>query len=192
VPDFGAGKLTLTAGFNISDNKITDRRAFNAFTAQRLFARQESFRLTDGQPSNKINLGATWDIGKLGISLNANRFGKVFLPDSVTAVAANGLAVSAANPAIRDDIRVAKGAAPGDITLKPKWVVDMEVRFNPIEAVQLAVGANNLLDEYPDRLPFGQVGAVNFGVNNSFLPYSGQSPFGFSGRFVYGRISVDF
>lgn len=192
VPDFGAGKLTLTAGFNISDNKITDRRTFSAFTAQRLFARQESLRLTDGQPSDKINLGLTWDIGKFGLSVNANRFGEVLLPDGVTAVAANGLPVTATNPAIRDDIRVAAGTAPGDITLAPKWVVDMEVRFNPIETVQLAVGANNILDEYPDRLPFGQVGAVNFGVNNSFLPYSSQSPFGFSGRFVYGRVSVEF
>jgi iron complex outermembrane recepter protein len=192
VPDFGAGKLTLTAGFNISDNKITDRRTFSAFTAQRLFARQESLRLTDGQPSDKINLGLTWDIGKFGLSVNANRFGEVLLPDGVTAVAANGLPVTATNPAIRDDIRVAAGTAPGDITLAPKWVVDMEVRFNPIESVQLAVGANNILDEYPDRLPFGQVGAVNFGVNNSFLPYSSQSPFGFSGRFVYGRVSVEF
>jgi len=192
VPDFGAGKLTLTAGLNISDNKITDRRTFTAFTAQRLFARQESFRLTDGQPSNKINLGLTWGVGKFGLSMNANRFGEVFLADSVTTVAANGQPVTATNPAIRDDIRVAPGTAPGDISLAPKWVVDMEVRFNVTNAVQFAVGANNLLDEYPDRLPFGQVGAVNFGVNNSFLPYARESPFGFSGRFVYGRVSVDF
>lgn len=192
VPDFGLGKLTLNVGYNINDNKITDRRAFTAFTAQRLFARQESFRLIDGQPSNKFNAGLTWDIGDFGMSLNANRFGKVFLPDSVTTVAANGMAVNAANPAIRDDIRVAKGAAPGDITLAPKWVVDLEVRYKLFETLELAVGANNLLDEYPDRLPFGTVNGVNYGLNNAFLPYSGQSPFGFSGRFVYGRVSVDF
>ena len=82
------------------------------------------------------------------------------------------------------DITVAKGDATGDFTLSPKWVVDFELRFKPVDAVQLAVGANNLLDEYPDRLtPTG---------NNIFLPYSGQSPFGFSGRFVYGRASIDF
>lgn len=192
IPDFGAGKLMLTAGLNISDNKITDRRVFSGFTAQRLFARQESIRLTEGQPSNKVNLGLTWDVGKFGVSLNANRFGKVLLADGVTATALNGQPVSLTNPAVRDDIRIAPGDAPGDISLKPKWVVDMEVRFNPIESVQLAIGANNLLDEYPDRLPFGTVGAVNYGINNSFLPYSGQSPFGFSGRFVYGRVSVEF
>ena len=174
LPDFGAGRFTLTAGLNINDTKITQRRTFSGFTATRLFARPESFRLTDGQPSNKLNLGLEWDNDPFGMSLHANRFGKVFLPVGNVS-----------------DITVAKGV-PGDITLSPKWVVDLEVRFKPTEAVQLAVGANNLLDEYPDRLPFGTVGGFNFGLNNSFLPYSSQSPFGFSGRFLYGRISIDF
>jgi iron complex outermembrane recepter protein len=174
VPDFGAGRFTLTAGYNINDNKITNRRTFSGFTAQRLFARPESFRLTDGQPSNKLNIGLDWEAGKFGLTARGNRYGSVFLP----------------GPSL--DITIPKGSAPGDITLSPKWVMDLEVRFNPVEAVQLAVGANNLLDEYPDRLPFGTVNGFNFGLNNSFLPYSSQSPFGFSGRFVYGRVSVEF
>ena len=79
-----------------------------------------------------------------------------------------------------------------DVTLSPKWVLDLEARFRPVPAVQLAVGANNLLDEYPDRMPYGVVDGYDFGLNNSYLPYSSYSPFGFSGRFVYGRVSVDF
>ncbi len=174
VPDFGMGRLRLNAGLNINSTKITDRRVFSGFTAQRLFARPESLRLTDGQPSDKINLGLSWDFDNLGLTANANRFGKVFLPGP------------------SNDITIAQGAAPGDLTLSPKWVVDLELRFKPTEYISLAVGANNLLDEYPDRLPFGTVGGFNFGQNNAFLPYSSQSPFGFSGRFVYGRVSVDF
>ena len=192
MPDFGAGNFRFNVGYNRNNTKITDRRSFSAFTTQRLFARQESFRLIEGQPSNKFNVGVNWDLGALGMTLNANRYGSVLLPDSVTTVAANGQTVSAANPAIRDDINVAAGDAPGDITLSPKWVVDLEARFKPIPSLELAVGANNLLDEYPDRLPFGTVNGVNFGGNAAFLPYSSQSPFGFSGRFLYGRVSWDF
>lgn len=192
VPDFGMGRLTLTAGFNVNDNTITDRRAFPNFNANRLFARQESLRITDGQPSNKLNLGLNWEKEPFGLTINANRFGEVLIPDAVTTATTNGMPVTVTNPQIRNDIRVAAGDAPGDFTLTPKWVVDLEVRYNPVEFIQLAVGANNLFDEYPDRLPFGTVGGVNFGVNNSFLPYSSQSPFGFSGRFLYGRVSVEF
>ena len=192
MPDFGAGNFRFNAGYNRNNTKITDRRAFSAFSTQRLFARQESFRLVEGQPSNKINLGMNWDAGPFGATVNANRYGKVLLPDSVTTVAANGQAVTLSNPAIRDDINVKAGDAPGDIFLSPKWVVDAEVRFKPIESLELAFGANNLLDEYPDRLPFGTVNGVNYGGNAAFLPYSSQSPFGFSGRFLYGRVSWDF
>ena len=174
VPDFGLGKLRLNAGLNINNTKITDRRVFSGFTAQRLFARPESLRLTDGQPSDKVNLGLSWDIDNFGLTANANRFGKVFLPGP------------------SNDITIAQGAAPGDLTLSPKWVVDLELRFKPTEFISLAVGANNLLDEYPDRLPFGTVNGFNFGLNTAFLPYSSQSPFGFSGRFLYGRLSIDF
>ncbi|MCW5647350.1 MAG: TonB-dependent receptor, partial [Sphingopyxis sp.] len=67
LPDFGAGRFTLTAGYNINDTKITDRRTFSGFTAQRLFARPESFRLTDGQPSNKFNAGIDWEAGPAGM-----------------------------------------------------------------------------------------------------------------------------
>ena len=170
MPDFGIGNITLTAGYNINDTEITDRRSFGIFGTGRLFARPESFRLTDGQPSNKLNIGLDWDNGPFGLTARANRYGSVFLPGTT------------------NDITVAKGAANNDLTLSPETVVDLEVRFNPTDSLQFAFGANNLLDEYPDRLPF----VAPFGANNAFLPYSSQSPFGFSGRFLYGRVSVDF
>ncbi len=192
VPDFGFGRLTLNAGFNLNENSITDRRTFSGFTADRLFARQESIRLTDGQPSNKLNIGVNWENEPFGFTVNANRFGSVLIPDGVSTATLNGLPVSLTNPQIRNDINIAAGDAPGDFKLTPKWVVDLEVRFNPLESVQLALGANNLLDEYPDRLPFGTVDGVNFGINTAFLPYSSQSPFGFSGRFLYGRVAIEF
>ncbi len=179
VPDMGFGNLRFTVGFNLTDTKITDRRTFSGFTAARLFSRQESFRLTDGQPQNKLNIGLDYDYGTFGFTARANRFGEVFLPSGV------------ASPQ-RDDITVDKGGAPGDITLGAEWVTDLELRVKPTDALEFAIGANNLFDTYPDRLPFGTVNGVNFGTNNSFLPYSSQSPFGFSGRFLYGRVAINF
>jgi len=180
LPDFGLGQFRVSVGYNLNDTKITDRRVFSGFTAQRLFARQESYRLTDGQPKNKLNIGLDWDYDNFGLTLRTNRYGEVFLPSSFSTAANN------------NNIALAPGSVPGDIFLSPKWVTDLEFRFKPVESVSVAFGANNILDTYPDRLPFGTVDGVNYGFNNSFLPYSSQSPFGFSGRFVYGRVSVDF
>ncbi len=180
VPDMGLGTIRLSAGYNLNDTKITDRRVFSGFTAQRLFARQESYRLTDGQPKNKLNFSLDWDYDMFGLTLRTNRYGEVFLPSSFSTAANN------------NNIDLKPGDVPGDIFLSPKWVTDLELRIKPMEKLSVAFGANNLFDVYPDRLPFGTVDGVNYGFNNSFLPYSSQSPFGFSGRFLYGRVSYEF
>ena len=52
-------------------------------------------------------------------------------------------------------------------------------------AVTLAVGADNILDEYPDAAPIGLNGTGN-------TPFSTYSPFGYSGRFVYTKATVNF
>src|SRR3546814_16206357 len=132
----GIGKLTLTAGYNLNDTKITDRRTFSGFTADRLFARPESLRLTDGQPSNKLNIGLDWESGPAGLTLRGNRYGSGFIP-----VGREG------------GNHVAKRAAPGDLTLSPKWVVDPAFRFRPVGPVQPACGAHNPHDEHPPSTP---------------------------------------
>ena len=51
------------------------------------------------------------------------------------------------------------------------------------------LGADNLLDQYPDRVPNNRVlptGVVNLNATNA-LGYSRYSPYGFNGRFVYAR-----
>ena len=46
-----------------------------------------------------------------------------------------------------------------------------------------AVGADNLFDAYPRQVP------TNLTTTGA-APFTGFSPFGFGGRFVYGRLSV--
>ncbi|WP_419815291.1 TonB-dependent receptor plug domain-containing protein [Glacieibacterium sp.] len=174
--DLGSyGKLNATAGFNYNKTKITGRNATPGALSQVpgvvLFGRQESLRIERGQPRTKINLGVDYDYSILGVTVRGNRYGKVI----------DGGA---------DDF--------GDIMLAPKWIVDMEVRVKPVSRVELAVGANNLLDEYPTRTPTGRgldpvTGvARNYSQTRYDTPYSSFSPFGFNGRFVYGRVSYSF
>lgn len=66
-----------------------------------------------------------------------------------------------------------------------KTLVDLEGRFAFTSHVSLALGAENLFDVYPDPNP----PVVNTTGTQAFSNYS---PFGRSGRFVYGRLSYDF
>ena len=84
---------------------------------------------------------------------------------------------------------------PDDIRLGAKWITDLELRYRAFNRLELAIGADNVFDIYPDRSPFGArpaaVGGV-YPINQYYLPYSGFSPFGFNGRFLYARASVTF
>lgn len=161
VPDMGMGSVMLTAGYNRNRTRITDRAALATLPGLTLFGRQESLRLEEGQPRTKINLGVDWDYDILGATVRSNRYGRVLSPGP---------------------------AANTDIVLEPKWITDIELRLKAVQGLELAVGANNVFDVYPTRLPAGGI----FGANNHFLPYSSFSPFGFNGRFVYGRVAVQF
>ncbi|HZG47161.1 MAG TPA: TonB-dependent receptor [Allosphingosinicella sp.] len=159
--DTPVGNFTLTAGYNQNETRITGRAALPSLPGLTLFGRLESLRIEQGQPKDKINLGVDWDSGIFGASIRGNRYGEVLSAQT--------------NPA-------------ADVLLEPEWVVDAEARVKLFDRIQLAVGANNLFDAYPTRLPGGGV----FGSNNYFIPFSQSSPFGFNGRFVYGRIAVEF
>ena len=82
-----------------------------------------------------------------------------------------------------------------EIRITPKWLTEHELSNKLLDRVELAVGADNVFDVYPDRSPFGNrpssVGG-QYPVNQYYIPYSIFSPFGFNGRFLYGRVSVNF
>ena len=76
-------------------------------------------------------------------------------------------------------------SAATDFVLSPTTLVDVEGRFDVTEHIRLAIGADNVLDEYPDENP----PALNATGTTAFSNYS---PFGRSGRFVYGRMTYSF
>ncbi len=176
MPTVFDGRLNLTAGLNINKTKIRKVLAAPGALAEVdnlvLFGRQESLRLVKGQPRNKINLSADYDRDWLGLTLRSTRYGKV-LDAGATATGVQ------------------------DIHLAAKWITDAEVRFKPMgDRLQIAVGANNLFDVYPTNTPLGQVSdpvtglPVNLPVTRYVTPFSNFSPFGFNGRFLYGRVTV--
>ena len=179
------GRWTLTAAYNYNKTKIDKRLDAVGPLAQIpgivLFGRVEGLRFTEGQPRDKIVLSADGDIGAFGLTARTTRYGKVVSP-------------GAANPIADPTSLTVNG--PDDIFLGRKWITDVELRFKAGgDRTEFAVGANNLFDVYPDRSPFGprptSVGGV-YPANQIYIPYSIFSPFGFNGRFIYGRVSVNF
>jgi iron complex outermembrane receptor protein len=177
------GQLSATAGFNY--NKTSIQRVLAApgplanIPGLVLFGRQEQGRLVRGQPRTKLNLGLDYELGRLGLTFRANRFGKV--------------------EATGGEIGPAGSLVFNDNFLKAQWITDAEARFTIAERFEIAVGANNVFDTYPTPVPTGQAGvsatngaAVFFPQTNYVAPFSNYSPSGFNGRFLYARAAVKF
>lgn len=180
------GKFDFTAAYNYNKNTILSRNntlgPLAAIPGVILFGRQESIRFTKGQPKDKIVLSLDGDLGTFGFTARTTRYGKVTSPGAVAPLAPNQLSFTA--------------PGPDDVTLGAKWITDLELRLDVAERFHFALGADNVFDIYPDRLPFGirpaALGGGAFPQNNQYNAYSIFSPFGFNGRYLYGRVSVDF
>ena len=179
------GNWTLTAAYNRNRTRIEDRLntlgPLATIPGIVLFGRVEGIRFTDGQPRDKIVFSADGELGNFGLTARTTRFGSVVAPGA-TAPLADPLSLTLLGP---DDIR-----------LGAKWITDIELRYRAFDRLELAIGADNVFDVYPDRSPFGPRPASEGGgvypINQYYLPYSGFSPFGFNGRFLYARASIGF
>jgi len=156
----GRFDFTATANFNSTEvTRVPTTPQLSALpTPPILFNRFNVLSYEKGTPENKFAAAINWSLGGWGATLRATRYGEVLSPDP--------------NPAL-------------DFTLSPQTLVDLEARLAITEHIKLAIGADNLTDEYPDPLP----PLNNLTGTQSFSNYS---PFGRSGRFVYGRVNFTF
>ncbi|MFT4178649.1 MAG: TonB-dependent receptor [Thermomonas sp.] len=68
-----------------------------------------------------------------------------------------------------------------DQTFGAKWLLDLSVSY-AVNGWEFTVGGDNVLDEYPDEVIYAN-------SNSGQLIWPTQSPFGFNGRHVYGRVA---
>jgi iron complex outermembrane receptor protein len=162
------GNVVFNAGLNVNDNEVTNIIAPPAvlqaagFDQENLFSGNELRRFEVGSPKNKLNLSAVWSLDKWYATLRTTRYGET--------------QDSSSNPA-RNEV------------LPEKWVTDLDINYSMTENVTVSLGANNLLDVYPDPTRESVEDVTTF---SRLFSYSGFSPFGFTGRYVYGKVSVSF
>lgn len=159
---FSASSLELTAAYSYNDTEVKKYIASPAVfgtlgLTQSLIGRDEVGRIEDSYPRDKTILSGTWRSDHWDLSLAATRYGEFTVRNSATPTR--------------------------DQTYGDSWVLDASVSYKPSANWALTLGADNLLDEYPDR---------TVDLQNStwgMLPYSNYSPYGFNGAYVYGRIT---
>jgi iron complex outermembrane receptor protein len=158
----GAGSFDFTLLGNMNDTKVTRvpvTAQLSALSpAPELFGRVNVLTFEEGTPKDKFAGVVDWSMDRFGATFRATRYGEVLVPGTTAA---------------------------SDFVLSPKVLLDLEARVNFNEQWRLAVGAENLTDEYPDAL------TINLNTTGN-TPYSNYSPFGRSGRLLYVRLNYDF
>jgi iron complex outermembrane receptor protein len=156
----GRFDFTLAGNFNRTDvTKVPTTAQLAALNpAPVLFDRVNVLTLEKGQPKNKITASANWKLNQWGVTARATRYGDVLSPGTTAAF---------------------------DYTLKAKTIVDLEARYALSRQMTLALGADNLFDQYSETLP----PALN---TTSNTPFSNYTPFGNNGRYVYARATYSF
>ena len=176
--DFKAnGLLRLTAGYNQNTTKVTDvvvnTPAALGNLSETLFGRAERGRIEVGQPKNNLLLTSMWDRHKLSAMVRTQRYGEV------TSIPALATGTARQVP---------------DQTYAAKWITDASASYKFSRRITWTLGIDNLLDVYPDEnSDVGDV-ATGYGGNSNFgiFRYSGLSPFGFNGRFIYSRVGLSY
>ncbi|MEJ7759018.1 MAG: TonB-dependent receptor [Gemmatimonadaceae bacterium] len=157
-----AGLLRLTGGYNQNETDVRNVKATPpqlTAVSTALFDRVQRTLIERGQPKNSVRLTANHVFRNLTTNIHASRFG---------------------------EFTVFQGATSGvaDQTFGSQWVADLALSYKFANRLNLTVGANNVLDTYPDTL-------ITANQTRGIYLFSGQSPGGFNGRYGYVRAAID-
>ncbi|MFN3799853.1 MAG: TonB-dependent receptor, partial [Sphingobium yanoikuyae] len=133
--------------------------------------------LSEGTPRDKLIGNILWEKGDFNLNLRATRYGKIYQRASAAVYHTEDFAACTAGSA---------GCTLGyvDEKLSPKTILDLELGYRLAKGVKLSVGANNLLNTYPNKLK-----PVNRTAGSLYNAYA---PYGISGGFYYGRLNLEF
>jgi iron complex outermembrane recepter protein len=164
------GNVDLSLAFNLNRTRVTEVNTLaNGLPA--LNAQTESY-LTNAAPKSKLVLQAHWTLDKWDVNLRQTRYGSTTILQTYDDQAPPALQYS------NTEWQAFKNTAA--------WLTDLEVGYRLNHTWHFAVGANNIFNIRPRRLPLvvNYLGANQYDENSSGIP--------FTGGYYYGRINASF
>ena len=163
----GGGRIDWDVAANVNTTSV--ERIGRDGNGNVLLNAQQVGYLTTSTPKNKLIAGGAWTNGPWGISLHATRYGKTATegtwytgPDAYSTTVFNHFENAA------------------------RTLTDVEVRYQPVKAWQLALGANNLFNQYPTEVPVASrfLGTYRFDTQSAQI--------GLNGGYYYARATYRF
>lgn len=171
ITEFDGLSIDWSAAANYNKTEVTGVRDTPAEfgTTQALFDQEALADLEATMPRYLVNLGATFKWDRLGLSVREMFYGAASDYDNEPGV----------------------GYFKNEI--EATAITNLEVMFDATDTLQLALGATNVFDEYPDKR-HAEHRAIQFGNNDNSAvsQYPAFSPFGINGAYYYGKLTFRF
>ncbi|NVN05270.1 TonB-dependent receptor [Asaia spathodeae] len=173
------GNLLLSMGLNINRTRLTHNGL--SATGNPLLNAQTISYLTSESPRSKIVLNAYYTIGNWDVNLRQTRYGETvgmltyqdWTPASAICPL-NGKALRGSNTCF------------AQFKNTPRWLTDLEVGYRFGEHWHVAVGANNIFNIRPRKVP-ANLASYGVGIYDSA---SAQVPI--NGGYYFGRVNANF
>jgi len=132
--------------------------------------------ITTDYPRSKIILNAFWKIGNWDLNLRQTRYGETSdmlqYQDWATGTCPDGISKQFSNSCF------------GQFKNKPRWLTDIEIGYDATRYLHLAIGANNIFNIRPRRLPDD----LNYAGGQIYDYTAAQVPI--TGGYYYGRMRL--
>jgi iron complex outermembrane receptor protein len=180
------GHVDWTAGFNYNQTTITKEAPLPAVDyydnttipspviQTTLLSRNATSSLTDATPKFKVVLNAYWTMDQWSVNLREDIYGPTSQWVSLNGSGSGG------------------GATDTKIGTSP--ITDIDVGYKITEWLRLDLGANNVFDLKPSKVPTIDNGGnlQPADGNNVYGEPNQYSPYGINGGYYYGRVTVNF
>jgi len=166
------GSVDWMLSANYSDTKVTKIAPPPSQLAAgvQLFDKTAIANLETTSPKYRIVAGGTWNLDKWSVTLKESVFGE-----------ASGLSLDSFDAVYRET------------KIDTSLITDAEVSYMALEGVKLTIGANNLLNKYPNRINgLQRQHQLQQNSNGYVTQYPTFSPFGINGGYYYGKITYTF
>jgi iron complex outermembrane receptor protein len=158
-PDMGDSTLSLSLAASYAETVVEgveESPAVLADLGATLISEESVSGIERSRPRTKVVLSGNWMTKQLALLVRASHFGST-----------------------------EHNTPFGQQKHSPEWVLDLDVEYALSDRLRVAVGGNNVFDNYPDRTVEGNSYFGN-------LPYDVVAPIDMNGAYYYARATYDF
>ncbi len=165
--EMSGGQLTLTGAANFTDTEVTSinipasvQAVFGStYVTSTYFNREETGRFESALPRQKVSVSAKWQKDRFTGTLRGNYYGEIeYTPTN----------------------------SDNDETFGSKVLLDLDLAYQLSESLRWSVGANNLLNTYPD-----QHTTASNRSDERFVFSRRVTQYGSNGGFYYAKLSLN-